>query len=104
MKNSEKLFVSIFASLMIGVASLSAQPISTMLLAPEHSIMQEKDRVKIKTEELPEGVKTALSADAYKGWTVVSAYKVKNGEVYEVELKKGDTSQTLKFDKDGKVI
>jgi hypothetical protein len=33
---------------------------------------------------------------------VEKAYKLSNGE-FEVELKKGDTSQMLKFDKDGKM-
>ena len=60
------------------------------------------DKVKIKKEELPEAAQKALDGDAFKGWAVAAAYKTKNGE-YEVELKKGDTTQTVKFDKDGRV-
>jgi hypothetical protein len=44
----------------------------------------------------------ALEGDAFKGWIVENAYKLGNGE-HEVELKKGDTKQTIKFDKEGKV-
>jgi len=51
---------------------------------------------------LPEPIKKKLDGEAYKGWAVVNAYKLNGGE-YQVELKKGDTSQVLKFDKDGNV-
>jgi len=60
------------------------------------------DKVKIKKEELPEAARQTLDGDAFKGWTMVNSYRLKNGD-YEVELKKGDTTQTLKFDKGGKV-
>jgi hypothetical protein len=58
--------------------------------------------MKIKKEELPEAVRKTLEGDAFKGWTVGNSYKTKGGE-YEVELKKGTSTQTIKFDKDGKV-
>jgi predicted metal-binding membrane protein len=58
------------------------------------------EKTKIKKEELPEPVRTKLKGDAYKGWSVVNAYKLRSG-AYEVELKKGDTTQVLTFDKDG---
>jgi len=60
------------------------------------------EKTKIKKEELPEPVQRKLSSDAYKGWAVVNSYKLA-GEEYQVELKKGDTTQVLKFDKDGNV-
>jgi len=62
----------------------------------------QNDKTKIKKEELPEPIRNKLNGDAYKGWSVVNAYKLSGGE-YEVELKKGDTTQALKFDKDGNV-
>jgi hypothetical protein len=58
--------------------------------------------MKIKKEELPEAARKTLEGDAFKGWSVASSYKTRSGE-YEVELKKGDSMQTIKFDKDGKV-
>ncbi len=106
MKTSRKLWIAILSALSLGMACalrLSAAPSAMMMIAPSYSLLQDKDRVKIKSEELPQNIRTTLGTDAYKGWTVVSAYKVKNGEMYDVELKKGDTTQAIKFDKDGKV-
>lgn len=62
---------------------------------------QKEEKVKIKKEELPEAARKTLEGDAFKGWEITNAYKLKNGE-YEVEIKKADSVQTLKFDKDGK--
>jgi hypothetical protein len=64
------------------------------------STHQQDDRVKIKKEELPEAARKTLEGDAFKGWTIVNSFKTKAGE-YEVELKKGDNAQTIKFNKDG---
>ncbi len=59
------------------------------------------DKVKIKKEDLPEAARNTLHGDAFKGWAVENVYKLNNGE-FEVALKKGANSQTLKFNKDGK--
>ena len=65
-------------------------------------VYQQQEKTKIKKEELPADALKTLEADAFKGWTVVNTFKMKNGE-YEVELKKGPNSQSIKFDKEGKV-
>ena len=61
-------------------------------------------REKIKAEDLPETVKTTLNGDEYTGWLIQSAYKIKSKDQYEVELKKGAETKTVKLDKDGKII
>ncbi|HTH56059.1 MAG TPA: hypothetical protein VL728_08425 [Cyclobacteriaceae bacterium] len=66
------------------------------------SFHQKEDRVKIKKEELPEAARKTLQGDVFKGWAVVNSYRTKAGE-YEIELKKGDNVQSMKFDKDGKL-
>jgi len=66
------------------------------------STQSQNDKTKIKKEDLPEAAKSTLNGDAFKGWSIENAYKLSNG-AFEVELKKGANSQTLKFDKDGKV-
>lgn len=63
---------------------------------------QKDDRVKIKKEELPQAALKTLEGDAFKGWSVTNSYKTKTGE-YEVDLKKGDNTQTITFNKDGTV-
>jgi len=73
-----------------------------MIRESESRAYRQEEKTKIKKEELPEAAQKTLQGDAFKGWAVVNAYKMKNGE-YEVELKKGANAQTIKFDKDGKV-
>lgn len=60
----------------------------------------------VKIDELPEPVKTTLASDAYKDWTPVSATwsKSKDGEFYQIILKKGEEQGSLKIDPAGKVI
>ena len=71
-------------------------------IAPRMKKFLQGEKTKIKKEELPEPVRKKLNGDAFKGWAVENAYKLSSGE-FEVELKKGDTTQALKFDKDGNV-
>jgi hypothetical protein len=68
----------------------------------EISKMQE-EKVKIKPEEVPEAVKTAIKED-YQGWEISVAYKYTLKENFEVELKKDTETKTVKFDKEGNVI
>jgi len=65
-------------------------------------VQQKEEKLKIRKEDLPDGVKKSLEGDAFKGWAVLNAYKRNNSE-YEVEIKKGPNVQVLKFEKDGKV-
>lgn len=62
------------------------------------------EKKEIKKEELPDAVKTALGGNDYKGWEISKAYQWSESGNYEVELKNGDQSKTVKLDKDGKVI
>ena len=91
--------------------------------------MQEQGRVKIKSQELPDAVKSSLESQEYRGWLVNSAYKVDASstnstgntsdstnvsgntqtgayakEAYIVELKNGAQTKTVRFDKDGKKL
>jgi hypothetical protein len=72
------------------------------------SAQAEPTKEKIKKEELPSAAIKLLDGDAFKGWTVVQAYRVKSkdaqgkeGLEYQVDVKKDNLSQTLKFDKEG---
>ena len=61
------------------------------------------DKTKIKSEELPEAVKKALEAQEYRGWLIDAAYHVKSTDSYEVQLKNGAETKSVKFDKEGKI-
>lgn len=61
----------------------------------------------VKVEELPDAVKSTLAGDEYKEWMAEEAFHVKpatGSEHYEIKLKKGEESKTVKLDKDGKVV
>ena len=68
------------------------------------STVQAVEKVKIKPEQLPEAVKTTLKGDDYKGWTAYTAYHDTVKNYYEVELRKGSETKSLKFDADGKKV
>ena len=98
-----KKVVFLFFLLAVGVGFMnvsrgSAFSPETVVTAPQ------EEREKIKREELPELIKTALNGDEYKGWLVNAAYRIKSKDIYEVELKKGAESKTIRFDKEGKVL
>ncbi|HEU5292387.1 MAG TPA: hypothetical protein VFU05_17190 [Cyclobacteriaceae bacterium] len=65
-------------------------------------------KAEIKKEALPKAALSLLEGDGFKGWTIAKVYRVKvkdeketDTDEYEVEVKKDDLSQVLKFDKDG---
>jgi hypothetical protein len=89
--------------LMVGACTLmtqaQTQPGADNAVKTENAI---QEKMEIKADALPEAVKKTLASDEYKGWEVSKAYDAKG--TYEVELKKGAETKTVKFDKDGKVV
>jgi hypothetical protein len=49
---------------------------TTQTQNPSTGYKQEDGRMKIKSQELPDGVKSALESQEYRGWLVNSAYKM----------------------------
>jgi hypothetical protein len=74
---------------------------SSAVVTPETSADKDEDRVKIKTDELPEAVKQTLADQEYKGWLINAAYHDKKEERFEVELKNGVDTQVVKFSQEG---
>ena len=91
-----------FIALLGSVAFVSANGISYSI--NQTPAAQQDEKVKIKPEELPEGVKKALEMQDYRGWLVDAAYKETAKETYEVHLKNGAETKIVKFDKDGKKV
>ncbi|MBT1685706.1 hypothetical protein [Dawidia soli] len=91
--------------LVFGVVAANAQAAqpSNNAVATEQTAQQD-DKVKIKAEELPQTVKTALEGEEYRGWLINAAYHHKTADTFEVELKNGAETKTIKFDKEGKKI
>ena len=79
-------------------ATEAPAPAATETVAPA----DQDDKTKIKSEELPEGVKKSLEAQEYRGWLIDAAYHVKSSDSYEVQLKNGAETKSVTFDKEGK--
>jgi hypothetical protein len=91
-----------FLALFVSVVAVNAQ--ETPSPSNEAVSVQQDEKVKIKSEELPEAVKKSLEAQEYKGWLINAAYQDKKAETYEVELKNGAETKIVKFDKEGKKV
>ena len=76
---------------------------SNEAVAPAPDAQDQEDKTKIKSEELPDAVKKSLEAQEYRGWLIDAAFHVKSTDSYEVQLKNGAETKTVKFSKDGKV-
>ena len=92
------------AAFAAGLTFASAQTIAPAQETTKPSTVQAVEKVKIKPEELPEAIKTTLKGDDYKGWTAYTAYHDTVKNIYEVEIRKGSETKSLKFDADGKKV
>lgn len=64
-----------------------------------------RDQVKITSTEIPASVRRTLESGAgYAGWERAIIYKNKSGNLYTVEITKGDTTRTYRFDRLGKPV
>jgi hypothetical protein len=90
------------SALVVGVGFANAAP--AISVKSNVITVNQDDKEKIKAEDLPEAVKTTLNGDEYTGWLIQSAHKIKSKDQYEVELKKGAETKTVKLDKDGKIV
>ena len=96
----------VFAMLAMGasVVAVQAQESPAPASSTAAAVAPQDGKEKIKAEDLPEAVKKSLEAQEYKGWLINTAYHVKSTDSYEVELKNGAETKTLKFDKEGKKV
>jgi hypothetical protein len=70
-----------------------------------HDTHYTKDHVKITSKQIPAGVKRTLeSGSQFEGWEKGSFYKNKSGNLYTLEITKGDTTRTYRFDASGKPV
>src|SRR5688500_663863 len=114
----KKFMILLVSMLAIGMAAANAQS-----PAPEPDTLKEakqtdpeaknlpqdthytKDQIKITSKEIPAGVKRTLEASTqYEGWERASIYKNKSGNLYMLEITKGDTTHTYRFDSAGKPV
>ena len=99
----KKLFFSISLVLFSAVMVFAQETVKETAVIEQGNDVQD-EKVEIMTDELPEAVRTTLSTEEYKDWTIEKAYHIKTNNHYEVKLKKGSESKSIKFDKDGNVV
>ncbi len=58
-------------------------------------------KAQINAAELPDAIKQTLADQEYKGWIINAVYQDRKEETYEVELKNGADTQTVKFNSEG---
>lgn len=122
-----------FCLLLGGIVTYAQQQDSTSRdqQQTQYPTMQDQDRERINSRDLPDAIKRSLEGQEYRGWLVNAAYKTKGTsdmnqsdttaaqqdttsvsgntgayaqEMYVVELKNGAQTKTVRFDKDGKKL
>ena len=110
-KIMKKLIVSAFALTLISFASVEAQTAQKDAAQQQEATTPtetkksaKEDKVAVKPEDLPEGVKKTIKSDDFTGWTVKKAFLVTEGDnkqYYELQVAKGGESARVKLDKNG---
>ena len=101
----KKLIVSAVALTLISFASVQANtPINTLSSKEATFATGRQDKVAVKPENLPEGIKKTIKGEAFAGWKVTSAFLITGEDktqYYELNVKNGSESARVKLDKDG---
>ncbi|WP_159472577.1 hypothetical protein [Dyadobacter sp. 3J3] len=66
-----------------------------------------QDKMSVKPEDLPEPIKSTLSAGAYAGWEITEAFlitKPDKTQYFEIIVKKGSEMSKINLDKDGRKV
>jgi hypothetical protein len=108
----KKLILSAAFLAFASVATVKANNVTTPLIdtAQQLSNTAQQDsttKTPVKIEELPDAVKTTLSADKYKEWAPTAAFLVIGAdkkEWYQIDVKKGEEVASLNVGKDGVVV
>lgn len=113
----KKLAISALALTLISFASVQAQTTekseshATHQQATTQQATTQKDskeeKVAVKPEDLPEGIKKTIQGDEFSGWTVKKAFLVTedgNKQYYELQVAKGKENARVKLDKDGRNV
>ncbi|MEO6686760.1 MAG: hypothetical protein ABIN24_12385 [Dyadobacter sp.] len=66
-----------------------------------------QDKMSVKPEDLPEPIKSTLSAGAYAGWEITEAFLITKPDktrYFEIIVKKGSEMSKINLDKDGRKV
>jgi hypothetical protein len=100
----KKLIVTALAITLISFASVQADNTTIISKTTSNTSLIAQEKVSVKPDSLPDGVKKTIASEAFSGWKVISAFLVTNADktqYYELNVKNGDESARVKLDKDG---
>lgn len=101
----KKLVISALALTLVSFASVQAECLSNPNEGTALShVTSVQDRVEVKPADLPEGIKSVIKSDDFKGWEVANAFLVTAADktqYYELNVKRGKESARVKLDKNG---
>lgn len=103
----KKLIVSALALTLISFASVQATTLSTVAKSGTEVAFNYQEKVSVKPDSLPDGIKNTIKGEAFSGWKVVSAFLVTNADktqYYELNVKNGDETARVKLDKEGRNV
>jgi len=100
----KKIILSAAFLAFAGVASVQASEVNAPAMI---TVQDSTTKTPVKLEELPDPVKATLQSDKYKEWVPTTAFLVTaadKSEWYQVDVKKGEETASLKIGKDGVVV
>ena len=103
----KKLIVSALALTLISFASVKANTTEFSLQEKSAISSQQQEKVPVKPENLPEGIKKTIQGEEFAGWKVTSAFLVTapdKTQYYELNVKNGSEAAMVKLDKNGKNV
>ena len=101
----KKIILSAAFLAVAGLTSVKASEIKNPITFAVYQDSTTKTPVELK--DLPEPVKAVLKSDQAKDLTPVAAFLVTNADktqYYQIDVKKGEETGSIKIDKDGKVV
>lgn len=98
----------ILSAAFLAFAGLTTVKANDSKVAVAATIQQDSvTKTPVEVKDLPEAVKTTLSADKYKEWIPTATFlvtKADKSEYYQIDVKKQEETASLKIGKDGVVI
>jgi len=103
----KKLIVSAMALTLISFASVQADNTLKTNISGSSIVSNLQEKVAVKPEDLPDGIKKTIRGEEFTGWKVTSAFLITapdKTQYYELNVKNGSESARVKLDKDGKNV
>jgi len=94
----------IFATMLF--ASFAAFDLKAQVESDKTEVSAQPVGTPVKPEELPDAVKTTLAGEKFSGWEIETAFLVREEEMeyFRINLVNEEAKQTVKIDREGKIL